>query len=88
MFYTFNIHPSPLTFLEVSILPIIERSQGTNLYVVDRIDRSEARLDGFRREPSGETAIIFIDSVVKKIKLVPHWTDATKMIAIRLWDAR
>ena len=88
MFYTFNIQPSPLTFLEVSVLPIIERPRGTNFYVVDRIDRSEARLDGFCRVPSGETDIVFIDSVVKKIKLVPHWTDEKKMLAIRLWDAR
>ena len=88
MFYTFNIDPIPLNFVEVSILDIIDRPLATNLYVVDRIDRSEARLNGFARKPSGETAMVFIDSIVKKIKLVPHWTDESKMCAIRLWDAR
>ena len=88
MIYTFNIDPIPLTFVEVSILDILDRPQGYNLYVVDRIDRSEARLNGFSRTPSGETAMVFIDSIVKKIKLVPHWTEESQMCAIRLWDAR
>jgi hypothetical protein len=89
MFYTFDVEQSTtLTFVELSILPILEKHTNTNLYIVPKICRSEARLDGFSRVPSGETSIIFIDSIVKKIKLVPHWTDEDRMCAIRMWDAR
>jgi hypothetical protein len=89
MFYTFHVDPdTTLTFVEVSILPKIESPPDTNLHITERIDRQEARLAGFERVPSGLTKIIFIDSITRKIKLVPHWTDETKMCAIKIWDAR
>jgi hypothetical protein len=88
MFYTFGFGSrNRQTFVELSVLPILNRLS-PRLFVTDLIDRSEARLDGFDRVPSGETSIIFIDSIVYRIKLVPHFTDPLKMCAIRMWEAR
>jgi hypothetical protein len=88
MFYTFGFGSGKCqTFVELSTLSIVHRLS-TRLFVTDLIDRSEARLDGFARVPSGDTSIIFIDSIVYRIKLVPHFTDADKMCAIRMWEAR
>jgi hypothetical protein len=88
MFYTFGFGSRvSQTFVELSNLPILNRLS-PRLFVTDLIDRSEARLDGFTRVPSGETSIVFIDSIVHRIKLVPHFTDPLKMCAIRMWQAR
>ena len=43
MFYTFDVEQSTtLTFVELSILPILEKHTNTNLYIVPKICRSEA----------------------------------------------
>jgi hypothetical protein len=88
MFYTFGFGSrESQTFVELADLPIVERIS-SRLFVTDHIDRSEARLDGFSRVVSGATSIIFIDSIVYRIKLVPHFTDDNRMCALRMWEAR
>lgn len=87
MFYTFAYGSQPRTFLEITLLPIVERLSPA-LFVVKSIDRSESRLDGFQRIPNGETTMVFIDSVVFRINLVPHFTNTSLLCTIRMWEAR
>ena len=88
MFYTFD-HASaePQTFLEVTLLTVVER-MSPGLFVIDRIDRNDARLSGFARVPSGETHMVFVDSVVHRVKVVEHFADDALMCALRMWEAR
>jgi hypothetical protein len=73
---------SSFTFVEIVELPITGRIN--NLFVIDRDDVvSRSRLDGFARNQSA-TTILLVDSIVYKIKLVPHMTDAAASVGIRM----
>ena len=83
MFYTFGIHSrKQCTYVEVTERPILEKIR--SLYVIDAIDRNEARLDGFGRVPSGETSMIHISSIRCKLKILPHFTSEDKLIGLRM----
>ena len=75
-----------VSFAEIS--PILVLDKIRSLYVVEGLDRSEARMDGFSRAPSGPTLLIPLTSIDYKIKLVPHFHDDTKLIALRMQYAR
>ena len=75
-----------VSFAEIS--PILVLDKIRSLYVVEGLDRSEARMDGFSRAPSGPTLLIPVTSIDYKIKLVPHFHDDTKLIALRMQYAR
>jgi hypothetical protein len=94
MFYTFfkdgyskgSPRAPSFTFVEIVELPITARNG--NLFVIDRDEVvARSRLDGFARNQSA-TTIIFVDSIVYKIKLVPHMTIDTQSIGIRMWESR
>ena len=86
LFYIFDDPSGAQVFVEVTEIPTNGKIRA--LFVTDCIDRDSARLDGFSRVPSGNTIMIHVDSIVHKIKLVPHFSDSTKMIGIRMWEAR
>lgn len=70
------------SFAEVS--PILVTDRLRSLYVVDKVDLNEARMDGFDRAPSGPTLIVALTTILCKIKLVPHFHDENKLIGLRM----
>ena len=95
MFYTFydgiylpgKPNADAHTFVEIVELPITGFLG--NLFVIDRDSVvARSKLDGFIRNPLQITTIIFVDSIVYKIKLVPHMSDDNLSLGIRMWESR
>jgi hypothetical protein len=75
------------TFVEIVDLPVLGRVG--NLFVISRTDVVErSKLDKFNRDPSVSTTMIFIDSIVYNIKLVPHMDNDDESVGIRMREAR
>jgi hypothetical protein len=98
MFYTFfkdgyskDAPPSPtaesFTFVEIVDLAVLGRVK--NLFVISRNEVvARSKLDKFSRNPSADTTMIFVDSIVYKVKLAPHMYNENESIGIRMWEAR
>ena len=88
MIYTFGFDSDPATahtFVEITNIPVLGLIR--SLVETSAIDRDKARMDGFTRDPK-DTVMINADSITHRIKLVPHFTDPERMLAIRMWEAR
>jgi hypothetical protein len=87
MFYTFGHKTNDAqTFVEITPLPITDRIR--DLFEIDAIARSEARLNGFARVPSGPTTMIHVDAVAFQVKVVPHFSNENKLLVLRMRRSR
>ena len=90
MFYTFG-HGTrgEMTFVEITPLPILGRIR--SLYEIEAIDRNRARLNHFTKanEPwGGDTTMIKLDAISYRVKVLPHFHDDNRLLALRMQPAR
>ena len=70
------------------ILLLTGEGEVGSLRVIPSIHRDAARAAGFETESLVDTIIIHVDTIAHKLKLLPHFTDNSKLIVIRTHETR
>ena len=87
MFYTFDrATANEATYVELTN----HRGEGEvgSLSVITSIHRDAARAAEFDTESLVDTIIVHVDTIAHKLKLLPHFTDNSKLIVIRTHETR
>ena len=87
MFYTFDRGTTnEATYVELTL----HRDEGKvgSLRVIPSIHRDAARAAGFDTDSLVDTIIVHVDTIAHKLKLMPHFTDDSKLIVIRTHETR
>jgi hypothetical protein len=82
MFYTFDrATANQATYVELTNHQ--DEGKVGSLRMIPSIHRDAVRAAGFDTESLVDTVIVHVDTIAHKLKLLPHFTDDSKLIVIR-----